>query len=516
MLLNEGTLEGVRIFTPETVKLMTSVQTPESTGVRRGLGWDIDSGYSGPRGKLFPLGSFGHTGWTGTSIWLDPFSDSFVIFLSNRNHPDEKGNVGALRSRLGTLAAEAIADYNLAYVPGALAAQARGAPATDPSCSGKPQAEPNHDAQWHRCSGESPVRSTERFASWLDNQSYWPRSRAKPQHRFVEKCSRCPIARFIQSGTRHSGSHGRKNWRQVPDEQTGLPVFSLYGEVRKPTPEQLKDLDALVFDIQDVGCRFYTYISTMGLTLEAAAENGKKYFVLDRINPITGALVEGPVRQGSNSFVAFHNIPLRYGMTIGELACMFNVERGYNADLTVIKLENWQRDLWLDETGLPWTNPSPNMRSLVQAILYPGVGLLESAVSVGRGTDTPFEVIGAPYINDVQLAGELNAAALPGVRFVPIRFTPTASVHKGELCAGVNIILTDRERCNVVDVGILLAMTLQRLYPEKFDLNKIQHLLLHEPTLQAIKAGKGLSEIRALWQPDFDEFQKRRAKYLLY
>jgi uncharacterized protein YbbC (DUF1343 family) len=226
--------------------------------------------------------------------------------------------------------------------------------------------------------------------------------------------------------------------------------------------------------------------------------------------------VEGPVRQGSNSFVAFHNIPLRYGMTIGELARMFNVERGYNADLTVIKLENWQRDLWLDETGLPWTNPSPNMRSLVQAILYPGVGLLESAVSVGRGTDTPFEVIGAPYINDVQLAGELNAAALPGVRFVPIRFTPTASVHKGELCAGVNIILTDRERCNVVDVGILLAMTLQRLYPEKFDLNKIQHLLLHEPTLQAIKAGKGLSEIRALWQPDFDEFQKRRAKYLLY
>jgi uncharacterized protein YbbC (DUF1343 family) len=195
---------------------------------------------------------------------------------------------------------------------------------------------------------------------------------------------------------------------------------------------------------------------------------------------------------------------------------MFNVERRYNADLTVIKLENWQRDLWLDETGLPWTNPSPNMRSLVEAILYPGIGLLESAVSVGRGTDTPFEVIGAPYINDVQFAAELNAAALPGVRFVPIRFTPSASVYKGELCAGVNIILIDRERCNVVDVGIMLAMTLQRMYPEKFEVNKIQHLLLHEPTLEAIKGGKGLQEIRALWQPDLEEFQKRRAKYLLY
>ena len=223
------------------------------------------------------------------------------------------------------------------------------------------------------------------------------------------------------------------------DQKTGLPIYSLYGERTKPTPEQLKDLDALVFDIQDIGCRFYTYTATMGLTLAAAGENGKKYFVLDRVNPINGTMIDGPVRVGKGSFVAYHEVPLRYGMTIGELARMCNAERNCKADLTVIQVENWQRDSWFDQTGLPWTNPSPNMRSLPAAILYPGIGLLESALSVGRGTDTPFEVIGAPYADDVKLADALNAAGLPGVRFMPVQFMPTYSVHKGQLCKGVYI-----------------------------------------------------------------------------
>ena len=221
-----------------------------------------------------------------------------------------------------------------------------------------------------------------------------------------------------------------------------------------------------MFDIQDIGCRFYTYTATMGLTLEAAGENGKKYFVLDRVNPINGVTIDGPVRMGKGSFVAYHEVPLRYGMTIGELARMCNAERNCKADLTVIQVENWQRDAWFDQTGLPWTNPSPNMRNLTEAILYPGVGLLESAVSVGRGTDTPFEVVGAPYVDDVKLAEALNGAGLPGVRFVPIQFTPTYSVHKGQLCKGVYILLTDRDRCSVVDVGLLIAETLYRLLPE--------------------------------------------------
>jgi uncharacterized protein YbbC (DUF1343 family) len=300
------------------------------------------------------------------------------------------------------------------------------------------------------------------------------------------------------------------------DGPTGLPVYSLYGEGLEPKPEQLKELDALVFDIQDIGCRFYTYTATMAKVMEAAAANGKKYFVLDRVNPLNGVTIDGPVLTGNPSFVGYHLVPLRYAMTIGELAQMFNAERHCHADLTVIPLENWRRDLWLDQTGLPWSNPSPNMRNLTEAILYPGIGLLESALSVGRGTDTPFEVVGAPYIDDVKLAEELNDAALPGVRFVPIRFTPAASVHQGRLCRGVYILLTDRDRCNVVDVGLQLAETLYRLYPKDFDPDKMKHLLLDQPTLDALKAHKPLKDIRAAWQKNLDEFLKVRAKYLIY
>ena len=300
------------------------------------------------------------------------------------------------------------------------------------------------------------------------------------------------------------------------DEKTGLPIYSLYGARRAPEPEQLKDLDALVFDIQDIGCRFYTYIATMGNCLEAAGKAGLKFFVLDRVNPVNGVAVEGPVYRGESGFTAFHSIPLRTGMTVGELAKMFNVERGFNANLTVIPVEGWTRGLWFDQTGLPWTNPSPNMRNLSAAMLYPGVGLLESAVSVGRGTDTPFEVIGAPYMDDVKMAAELNRAGLSGVRFVPIRFTPTASVFKDKPCGGVNMVVTDRDVLNAVDVGLALALTLQRLYPNDFALEKVEHLLQHPPTMEAIKSGKSLAEIKQLWATDLEEFKKRREKFLIY
>jgi uncharacterized protein YbbC (DUF1343 family) len=252
------------------------------------------------------------------------------------------------------------------------------------------------------------------------------------------------------------------------------------------------------------------------MAMEAAAEQGKKYFVLDRVDPINGISVEGPVLGGTPSFVAYHRVPLRYGMTIGELAKMYQVERNCHVDLTVIPLENWRRDVCFDEAGLPWTNPSPNMRNLIEAILYPGIGLLESAVSVGRGTDTPFEIVGAPYVDDVLLAQELNRADLKGVRFIPIQFTPTYSLHKGELCRGIFILLTDREACQVVDVGLEIAKTLYRLYPNQFNPEKLSHLLVHTPTLDAVKANKPLKEIHALWQPDLEAFLKMRAKYLIY
>ena len=507
MMLNGGELEGIRIFKPETVKLMTSVQSPEAVPQRRGLGWDVDSPYAGPRGKFFPVGSYGHTGWTGTSIWNDLFSKTFLIFLSNRNHPTEEGSVVALRSKLGTLAAEAVRDFNFAYVPGALAPRP------------VPEA-PRRLAQTEALNG-TDVLLKQKFAplkglrvGLITNHTGHDRNRNPT----IDLLKEAPE---VQLKALFSPEHGIRGLLDEKvsdgvDEKTGLPVYSLYGATRKPKPEHLKDLDELVFDIQDIGCRFYTYISTMGLAMQAAAEARIKFFVLDRANPINGIAIEGPVHHGESSFTAFHAIPLRHGMTVGELAKMFNAERGFNADLTVIPVEGWKREFWFDQTLLPWTNPSPNMRNLTEAILYPGVGLLETAVSVGRGTDTPFEVIGAPYVDDVKLAANLNRANLPGIRFVPIRFTPKASVFKDKSCGGVYMAVTDRDALNAVDVGITVALTLQRLYPSDFALAKVQTLLQDRMTIDAIREGKSPTEIKQSWASDLDEFKKRREKFLIY
>lgn len=301
------------------------------------------------------------------------------------------------------------------------------------------------------------------------------------------------------------------------DQKTGLPIYSLYvGERRRPSPEHLRGLDALVFDIQDIGCRFYTYISTMGHCLEAAAEAKLKFFVLDRVNPINGVSVEGSLPDEPFTFTSYHSIPLRHGMTVGELARLFNAERGWKADLTVIPLENWSRAQWFDACQQPWINPSPNMRNLTEAIVYPGIGLLETALSVGRGTDTPFEVVGAPYIDDVKLARELNAASLPGIRFVPIRFRPKASVFKDQECGGVYLMLLDREVCPVVDVGLQIAVTLQKLYPKEFALGKLQTLLQDKAVIEGIRTGKSVAELKQPWEAELEAFRQRREPFLLY
>ena len=514
MLLNHGELDGVRLFKPETVRLMTSVQTPETIRARRGLGWDIDSGYSRPRGKIFPLGSYGHTGFTGTALWIDPFSKTFWIFLSNRLHPAGTGSVLSLEAALANLAAESVIGFNFSYVPGALVP---------------------------RPSEESAASTAKRTAAFktievlngidaLVRQKFAPLKGLRvgliTNHTGHDR-ERNPTIDLLKSAPEvqlkvlFSPEHGIRGAldekvADSADEKSGLPIYSLYGVRSAPETEQLKDLDALVFDIQDIGCRFYTYLATMGNCLQAAAEARLRFFVLDRVNPINGLAMEGPVYPGESSFTAFHSIPLRTGMTVGELAKMFNAERGFNADLTVIPVEGWTRDLWFDQTGLPWTNPSPNLRNLTEAILYPGVGLLESAVSVGRGTDTPFELIGAPYLDEVKLAAELNRAGLPGVRFVPIRFTPKASVFQDEACAGAYIMITDRDTLNAVDVGLALVLTLQRLHPNEFALEKVQHLLRHAPTIDAIRAGKSLAEIKQIWTSDLKDFEKRREKFLIY
>jgi uncharacterized protein YbbC (DUF1343 family) len=302
------------------------------------------------------------------------------------------------------------------------------------------------------------------------------------------------------------------------DEATDLPIYSLYNESRRPTERQLEGLDALAFDIQDVGARFYTYMSTMAWAMEAARDHQLRFVVLDRPNPIGGVAVEGPVSdQGRESFVGFHNIPVRHGMTVGELAKMYRAERKLKVDLEVIEIENWRRGDYWDATGLVWVNPSPNMRSLTEAVLYPGIGLLETTnLSVGRGTDTPFEVLGAPWIDAKALARQLNAAGLAGARFVPIEFTPESSKFAGEMCGGVNITMVDRSAIRPVAIGLQIAHTLRRLHPEKWELDDIDRLLINMDVLEAIRDGADAAAIEKIAEPEFEEFLQRRAKHLLY
>jgi len=510
MLLNDGELEGVRVLSKESVRLMTSVQTPRHL-VRRGLGWDIDSPYASPRGRHFPIGSFGHTGWTGTSLWVDPFSKTFIIFLANRNHPTEAGNVVPLRRELGTLAAEAVVGFNFLHVPGALPNRRASKPEANSRTERAGDVRNGIDVLIQN--SFAPLRGLQ--VGLITNHTGTDRNRRSTIDLLNEaadvdlKCLFSP-----EHGIR--GVEDRKIG-DTTDDRTGLPIYSLYGDTRQPLPEQLRGLDALIFDIQDIGCRFYTYISTMGLAMEAAAAAGLRFVVLDRVNPIDGVTIDGPVLQGEKNFVGFHPIPVRHGMTVGELARMFRDERPIELELIVIPVAGWDRHQKFDWTGLPWINPSPNMRSLTQAILYPAVGLLETtALSVGRGTDTPFEVVGAPYIDDVELARRLNAAAIKGVRFIPIRFTPDASVFRNQTCGGVNIILTDRDQETVVDIGLHIARTLHGMYPGEYDLAPFLRLLRHPPTLEALHGSAALKTIRRSWHRDLHEFRFRREKYLLY
>ena len=302
------------------------------------------------------------------------------------------------------------------------------------------------------------------------------------------------------------------------DESTGLPIFSLYGERRMPTPDALKMVDVLFFDIQDIGTRFYTYISTMGNCLRAAAEARKPFIVLDRPNPLGGVVVDGPVLDaGLESFVGFHTIPVQHGMTVAELARMFRKELDLDVKLNFVALENWRREMLWDQTQLRWIDPSPNMRSLTEAILYPGIGLLETTnLSVGRGTDRPFEVIGAPWIEERSFAARLNSLDIPGVRFVPRRFTPKSSVYRDEDCGGVDILIVDREAVRSIEVGLRIAVTLRAMYLERWQAEKMQRLLCDKVVLDALLSGADWNQIESLFKSDLIEFGKRRASYLIY
>lgn len=326
-----------------------------------------------------------------------------------------------------------------------------------------------------------------------------------------------------EHGLRGKGQEGEKIESQT-DPVYQLPVYSLYGQTLKPTHEMLRDIDVLVFDIQDIGARFYTYIYTMSLAMEAAAENGKSFVVLDRPNPINGYNVQGNVlEQGSASFVGLYPIPVRHGMTAGELAKMFN-EQGWlagrvKADLFVIPMKGWRRRMWYDQTGLRFIKPSPNMPDLETAAVYPGLCLLEGTnVSEGRGTKRPFRQFGAPWIDDERLAERLNKLNLPGMRFEPVRFTPTSSKYQGQECNGVRIVVTERDRLEPYYSGIRIINEICRMYPGNFQW-KARHFdrLCGTSTIRyAITSRSSLNELRNKWQAELESFLKIRAKYLIY
>jgi uncharacterized protein YbbC (DUF1343 family)/CubicO group peptidase (beta-lactamase class C family) len=498
MLLGGGEYQGVRILKRETFELMTRGNEVPGGGYRA-LGWDSRSGYSSNRGDLLSARAFGHGGFTGTVLWIDPELDLFYIFLSNRVHPDGKGLVNPLAGRIGTVAAAAIVD----------------APDVVPARRTQRLQEVLTGIDVLERDGFAALRG--RRVGLITNHTGVNR-RGVPTPQLLHDAEGVELKRLFSP---EHGIAGRLDVSKIADAvdgQTGLPVVSLYGENRAPPAESLEGLDTLVFDIQDIGARFYTYVSTMQNAMQAAAEHKLRFVVLDRPNPINGVDVEGPVLDdGSQSFVGWHTVPVRHGMTVGELATMFNRELGLELDLQIIKVEGWNRDAYFDETGLAWINPSPNMRSLTAAVLYPAIGLLETTnLSVGRGTDRPFEVFGAPWIDGVAFAGALNAENLSGVRFVPIRFTPESSKFAGEQCGGVNILVTDRQRLEPVFCGLKVAEALRRLYPEQWETASFNRLLLDKATNDAIVAGRSADEARALYQRELDEFRERRRSCLLY
>ena len=516
MLLGGGRLSGTRILSPLGVAKMTTSATAAGTASVRGLGWDLDSGYSSNRGELFPIGSFGHTGFTGTSIWIDPLTGVYVAFLSNRVHPDGKGDVTPLRAKVATVVASAIIDpapplalRSARWTGGDFgpsgAAAVRAAGATQPVSTGIDvlQAQLFKSLQGRR-------------VGLLTNNT----GRARTGEATVDLLFNAAGVRLVALFSPEHGIRGVLD-SKVPsgkDEKTALPIHSLYGETRRPTSQMLEGIDTIVVDLQNIGARFYTYETTMAWVMEEAARRKIAVMVLDRPNPVNGFDIEGPtIDESQLGFTAYFRMPVRHGMTMGELARLFNAEKKIGADLTIVEMKGWRRELWYDETGVSWINPSPNMRNLVQATLYPGIGAIEGTnISVGRGTDTPFEWVGAPWIDGARLAAELNARRIPGVSFYPVGFTPASSKYANELCQGVFILLKDRDLVRPVRVGLEVAAALYRMYPSQYKLDDAHSLLGSQEALARVRAGEDPAHIAASWATDEAKWRLLRAPYLIY
>jgi len=511
---------GGPILSPLAVEKMTTPQQPPNASTLRGFGWDIDSPFSSNRGDFLPVGSFGHTGFTGTSLWIDPTTKTYIILLTNAVHP--RGHNAAtvsLRARIATAVAaalqlspseqEALRWKNLTGYNEAMPSQVHASDRNGSVLTGIDVLEAEDFAP---LKGKRVGVLTNQTG--LDGQG----------RRTIDVLAHAPDVHLTAIFSPEHGVTGALDTTKIGnsrDAATGIPVYSVYGatdESRHPPLDVLKQLDDVVIDLQDAGVRFYTYETTLGYFLEAAAKAGIAVVVLDRPNPIAGSVIQGPLSQpGHESFVNYGPVPVRHGMTLGELAQMFNAGHNIHAKLSVIAMQGWMRGDWFDSTGLEWTNPSPNLRSLTEAALYPGVALVEGTnVSVGRGTDTPFELLGAPWINSRELAQYLNARQIPGVRFVPTSFTPAASNYASQTCHGVNIVLTDRDFLDSPELGIELASALAKLSPEQFHMEKMIDILANQNVYEELVHGVDPHRIALNWEDELQTFLQVRAKYLIY
>ncbi|MGE5323223.1 MAG: exo-beta-N-acetylmuramidase NamZ domain-containing protein [Actinomycetota bacterium] len=523
-LYAQALIDRRKILSPDIIEKMTTPQQPPNALDVRGLGWDIDSPFSSNRGALLPVGSFGHTGYTGTSMWIDPYTNTYIILLTNTVRPRAAGvPVISLRSRVATAVAAALKLD--------VTSRAKDKLLTITGYNELASADRHLSARNGHVLTGIDVLEADNFASLkqgkpaitiglLTNQT----GVDSQGRRTIDVLASAPGIKLAAIFSPEHGLFGTQDTTKIGnsrDPATGIPVYSLYGNTdakKRPPVDILKKLDAVVMDIQDAGVRYYTYETTLGYLLEAAAEANTEVVVLDRPNPITGSFVQGPVSQPElKNFTDYYPVPVRHGMTLGELAQMFNVERKIGARLRVIPMQGWLRGDWFDSTGVVWVNPSPNLRSVTEAALYPGVGLIEGTnIAVGRGTDTPFELAGAPYIDPRAFAEYLNARLIPGVRFVPVTFTPRSGPYSGRSCGGVNLIVTDRNVLDAPELGIEVAVALRKLYPNDWKMDRMIELLGNHAVFDAIGQGQDPRSIAEDWQADLDSFRALRNKYLLY
>lgn len=511
-----------------TLEKMTIPEQPATGTALRGLGWDIESPFSSNRGELFPVGSFGHTGFTGTSIWMDPTSDTYVVFMSNAVYPNGPTGINAIRGAVANAVARSVQTHpdegtlvaSLTGYNESIAGERRWQARDGRVVTGIDVLEQEHFASLAKLAAKHG--GTLRVGLLTNQTGLDARGRSTSDVLLHDAQTAVPGLKLkLLFSPEHgiTGAQDTANIKDGKDPSTGLPVISLYGNQRRPSLETLHSLDAVLIDLQDAGVRFYTYETVVRYVLEAAAQSGTDVVVLDRPNPLGGASVQGPLSDpGKDSYVVVAPIPVRHGMTLGELARYFNGEFKLGAPLSVIAMQGWQRGDWFDDTGLTWTNPSPNLRSLQEAILYPALGLIETSnISVGRGTDTPFQYVGAPWIDGPALAHALNTRFLPGVRFLSVNFTPRAPYpYADQLCHGVEVIVTDRNVIDSPELGLEIAAAIHKSSGDQFQLNKIETLLANQSVLQALIAGRDPQRIAEDWQHQLHDFGLKRKPYLLY